>query len=105
MTIKSKKIKEFQEGRGYSKEDWDAIDSPPLTDEEISQMRPAREVMPDAFFAAMKEAKRERGRPKLAAPKLAVTLRLDPDILQAYKAKGRDWRSRMGADLRKAIGL
>jgi len=105
MTTKRKTIKEFQEGRGYSKEDWDAVDSPPLTEEEISRMRPAREVMPEAFFEAMRELKRTRGRPKVAAPKQAVTLRLDPDVIQSYKNRGKGWRSIMTEDLRKAAGL
>ena len=37
----TKKLKtEFEPGRGYTKEDWDAVDSPPLTDAELAQMRP-----------------------------------------------------------------
>ena len=30
-----------------SQKDWDAVDFPPLTDEELAGMRPAREVFPD----------------------------------------------------------
>jgi len=105
MIIKRKTIKEFQEGRGYSREDWDAVDFPPMTEEELASMRPAREVMPEAFFKAMRELKRARGRPKIAAPKQAVTLRLYPDIIQSYKNKGKGWRSIMTEDLRKAAGL
>ena len=29
-------------GRGFTKEDWDSVDSPELTDEELASMRPAR---------------------------------------------------------------
>jgi len=105
MTIKRKIMKEFQEGRGYSREDWDAVDFPPMSEEELANMRPAKEVMPEAFFEAMRELKRTRGRPRVAAPKQAVTLRIDPDVLQAYQAKGDDWRAIMSIELRKAVGL
>jgi hypothetical protein len=50
MTPKYLTQKEFKPGRGYSREDWDAIDSPELTDEELARMRPARDVLPKAFF-------------------------------------------------------
>jgi len=61
--------------------------------------------MPEAFFEAMHELKRARGRPKIAAPKQAVTLRIDPDVIESYKNRGKGWRSIMTEDLRKAAGL
>jgi uncharacterized protein (DUF4415 family) len=48
---------------------------------------------------------RRGGRPKKAAPKEAVNIRLDPDILAHFRAGGRGWQSRMNAALRKTIGL
>lgn len=36
---------------------------------------------------------------------MAVTLRLDPDVLEKYKAGGKDWGATMAAELRKAAGL
>ena len=53
-------------------------------------------------FAA---AKLERGRPKAAITKTSVTLRLDPDVLDTFRATGKGWQSRMNAALRKAAGL
>lgn len=105
MTMKRPIMTEFQPGRGYTREDWDAVDSPPLTDEELARMRPAREVMPPEFFEAIEEMRKVRGRPKVEAPKVAVTLRLDPDVLDRFKASGKDWRGRMAEELRKAAGL
>lgn len=105
MAMKRRILKEFQPGRGYTKEDWDAVDSPPLTDKELASMRPAREVLPPEFFEAIDEMRRARGRPKLEAPKVAVTLRLDPNVLEKFKAAGKDWRARMAEELRKAAGL
>ena len=46
-----------------------------------------------------------RGRPKSAAPKEAVSLRLDPDVLAHFRAKGPGWQSRINAALRKAARL
>lgn len=94
----------FVEGRGYTKEDWDAVDSPELTDEELSQMRPAREVLPPEFFAGLDELRRARGRPRVDNPKEAVTLRVDPDTVAKFKAKGADWRAKMAEALDKAAG-
>jgi uncharacterized protein (DUF4415 family) len=42
-----------------------------------------------------------RGRPKAEAPKVPVTLRVDPDVLAAYKASGPGWQTRMNEVLRK----
>lgn len=47
-----------------------------------------------------------RGRPPLGAkPKSLVTLRLDPDVLESYRALGRGWQSQINADLRRARKL
>lgn len=43
---------------------------------------------------------RMRGRPPAEAPKQAVSLRLDPDVIAHYKKSGAGWQSRMNAALR-----
>lgn len=43
-----------------------------------------------------------RGRPPLEYPKEAVKLRLDHDVLAAYRRIGKGWQTRINADLRKA---
>lgn len=45
------------------------------------------------------------GRPKSDAPKLATSLRLDPDVLDHYRATGPGWQTRINKTLRKAAGL
>ncbi len=45
---------------------------------------------------------RPRGRPKSAAPKKAVSLRLDADVVAHFRATGPGWQSRINAALRKA---
>jgi uncharacterized protein (DUF4415 family) len=51
------------------------------------------------------ELVRTRGRPKLANPKEAIKLRLDADVLAAYRKTGTGWQTRINADLRKAVGV
>jgi uncharacterized protein (DUF4415 family) len=45
------------------------------------------------------------GRPPSANPKQQVTLRLDPDVLEKFRATGKGWQSRINAELRKALGI
>jgi uncharacterized protein (DUF4415 family) len=67
----------------------DPDDAPPLT---------------DAFFdrAEIRHGDKiiRRGRPPLPNPKRAVKLRLDADVLAAYRATGDGWQTRINADLR-----
>jgi uncharacterized protein (DUF4415 family) len=47
-----------------------------------------------------------RGRPPLGdVAKRQVTLRLDPDVIERFRADGPGWQGRMNAALRKAAGL
>jgi uncharacterized protein (DUF4415 family) len=63
----------------------------------------------DAFFdrAEIREGEKviRRGRPPLVTPKQPVKLRLDADVLAAYRKLGRGWQTRINADLRKARKL
>ena len=45
------------------------------------------------------------GRPPSPNPKRQVTLRLDPDVLEKFRATGKGWQSRINAELRKALGI
>ncbi|MFC3706017.1 BrnA antitoxin family protein [Devosia honganensis] len=93
-------MKKFEEGQGYSKEDWDAVDSPELTDEQIAEMRPFAEVFPDLA----ESIRRSRGLPKVAAPKQQISLRLDPEVIEKFKATGKGWQARIN-DVLKAAKL
>ena len=44
-----------------------------------------------------------RGRPPLDTPKQQITLRLDQDVLDHFRAGGAGWQSRINAVLREAI--
>lgn len=92
----------FQEGRGYSREDWDAVsDNPEWTDEDFRNARPFLEVFPE-FTEAVRRA---RGRPAIDNPKKQVSLRLDADVIDAFRATGKGWQGRINEALRKAAGL
>jgi uncharacterized protein (DUF4415 family) len=84
-----------------SQEDWDAVDSPPLTSEMIARMRPSRERMAPELFEKLVRAQKEREAQE-AAEREDVTLSVDRDVLQHFKAEGGDWRARMSAALRHA---
>ena len=85
----------------YTQEDWDEVcDTPELTDEQLAQLRPAAEVLPE-LVAAMT---RRRGAQK-APTKALFSLRIDRDVLEAYRSSGPGWQGRMNDALRKSVGL
>jgi uncharacterized protein (DUF4415 family) len=45
------------------------------------------------------------GRPPADHPKKQVTLRLDPEVIEKFRATGKGWQSRINAELRKALGI
>lgn len=48
--------------------------------------------------------RRGRGRPPLDSPKKLVSLRLDQDVIERFRAGGPGWQSRINAALRKHLG-
>jgi uncharacterized protein (DUF4415 family) len=46
-----------------------------------------------------------RGRPKLEWPKQHVSLRLDHDVIESFKATGPGWQGRVNEALRRAAEL
>jgi uncharacterized protein (DUF4415 family) len=46
-----------------------------------------------------------RGRPKAAVTKIPVKLRLDPDVLEALRATGDGWQTRVNTILRERFAL
>ncbi|MDB5613998.1 MAG: hypothetical protein JWQ22_1651 [Devosia sp.] len=70
----------------------------PRTDEELARFKPIDEVLPELAEAI----RRGRGRPRLHNAKQAVTLRLDPDVVERFKSAGDDWRTRMAQVVKDA---
>lgn len=77
-------------------------DAPEATDEQLAQVKPFSEAFP-ALADTMR--KNVGGRPKLENPKVAVSLRLDHEIVARFKASGPGWQTRMNDALREAAGL
>src|SRR5258707_9364473 len=92
----SKRYKSFKPGHGYTKTDWDDVQSPELTDEQMAKAKPFAEVFPELAASI----RRGRG-PNKAPTKKLVSLRLSGQVIEAYKAKGPGWQSRIDADLRR----
>lgn len=57
---------------------------------------------PDTYELSKTEFKQLKrvGRPKSASPKVALTVRYDADIIDAFKAGGDGWQTRMNHALR-----
>lgn len=77
-------------------------DAPEATDDQIAQAKPFQEVFPEL---ASNLRKNLGGRPRSENPKVAVSLRLDQEVVARFKAQGRGWQSRMNEALRSAAGL
>jgi uncharacterized protein (DUF4415 family) len=81
--------------KGYTQQDWDEVsNNPELTAADFQKARSGAEAFPEL-------AARRRGRPKAEAPKVAVKIRVAPDVLAAYQAGGPGWQTRMHEALRK----
>lgn len=75
-------------------------DNPEWTEEDFARARPIAEF-PD-LAAAFAKAKAKGGRPR-GSNKQQVTLRLDTDVIERFKAGGSGWQSRINEALRRAI--
>ena len=75
-------------------------ENPEWTDEKFTRARPASEVLPELFGAQVaKTLLKPRGK-QVAPTKRAVTVRYSPDVLDAFKATGAGWQTRMDAALK-----
>lgn len=70
-----------------SKDDWNAVESPPLSEEMLSRIKPVKESHPDI-------PKRVRG-PQKTPLKIPVSIRLHPDIVEYFKEQGKGWQTKI----------
>ena len=75
-----------------SQEDWNAVESPPLTESFLTGMKPVSKTHPDM-------PPRVRG-PHKDPQKTPVSIRIDAAIIEAFRATGRGWQSRVNEVLR-----
>jgi len=76
-------------------------DNPEWTEADFARARPAVDVLPASVIAAFGKGKPGRpvGTTKPDAKK-SITLRLDPDVIAAWRASGPGWQARMNDALR-----
>lgn len=73
-----------------------------LTLKDIRAMRPAAEILPKELLAVLpKRRPGERG-PQKTPTKQQVTLRLDRDVVERFRATGAGWQGRINEALKKA---
>lgn len=77
----------------------DPDDAPEITDELLNRMWDSAEIRRGGKII-------RRGRPPLGDKvKGVVTMRLDADVLESYRALGPGWQTQINADLRRARKL
>ena len=75
-------------------------ENPEWTKEDFAKARPGREVIPEIVALI----RRHRG-PQRRPTKRLISLRLDPDVIEHFRARGKGWQARINATLRKAVGI
>ena len=70
------------------------IDNPEWTAQEVKTAMPFSRLP-----TALQEKLRRRG-PQKAPPKVSTTIRLSPEVLQAFRAAGDGWQTRIDAALK-----
>jgi uncharacterized protein (DUF4415 family) len=77
-------------------------ENPEWTEEDFARARTASEVLPPALYDALTKKRRGQRGAQKAPTKVAVTLRVDRDVIERFKAKGPGWQSRMNEALGRA---
>ena len=77
-------------------------ESPELDDGWFKKAQPASKVLPKLVgkAKAAELLKPKRGRPALITPKEHINIRLDADVLDAFKSQGAGWQTRVNSALR-----
>ena len=73
-------------------------DNPEVSDEAFAAARPASEVCPELVADYV----RRRGSQKTPTKEL-ISLRVDQDVLERWRATGPGWQSRINETLRRAV--
>jgi len=78
-------------------------ENPEWTAEDFDNARPAHDVLHEIFSQETADAMlaRKKGRPLGSGVKKSQNIRLDHDILAAFKATGKGWQTRMNDALRE----
>ena len=83
-------------------QNWDDDDLPEWTEDQFAR---AQFSIGGKVIRPAQGTLTKPGRPVSENPKRQVTLRLDPDVVERFRATGKGWQSRINAELRKALGI
>jgi uncharacterized protein (DUF4415 family) len=74
-------------------------ENPEWTADDFRRARPALDVLPAEVIGAIKRYRGQRG-PQKSATKELISLRVDRDVVDAFRATGRGWQTRANEVLR-----
>lgn len=78
-------------------------ENPEWTDDDFKRARPGKEFLREALGEEAAQAiLKPRGRPKAEKTKTQISLRLDESTIEAWRATGRGWQTRMAEQLAKS---
>jgi uncharacterized protein (DUF4415 family) len=75
-----------------------------LTAKDFKHFKPASEVLPELLGTELAEEMlrpKKIGRPHTSTPKIFTGIRLDPDVLEAFRSTGKGWQTRMNDALKE----
>lgn len=70
------------------------------TNPALDELDDAPDLSSPEWAAKMAAVPVRRGRPKVVTPKVSTTIRLDADVIAAFRAGGDGWQSRINGVLR-----
>ncbi|MCI5763645.1 BrnA antitoxin family protein [Actinobacillus porcinus] len=70
-------------------------ESPEWTDEDFKRALKFEEMSPELQQLVLWSRERKRGRPPMEEKKVSVTIRYSSKVIDAFKATGKGWQSRM----------
>ena len=73
------------------------------TDAELAALKPAGEVLPGELLEGLRKRRPGQRGPQKAPTKKRVTLRLDRDVLEHFRASGPGWQRGLNDALRKEL--
>jgi uncharacterized protein (DUF4415 family) len=80
---------------GTSQPEWDDLDIPEINETQWQKARPLREVHPELAEWSLRRTRAKKGEPK----KQSVQIRLSPEVIAFFKAKGPGWQTRVNRAL------
>ena len=77
-------------------------ENPEWTAKDFREARPLMEVLPPKLVAAIRRYRGQRG-PQRSPTKELISLRVDRDVVAAYRATGSGWQARANDALRAYV--